>query len=181
MAELLAKLGIEWPILLAQIVNFAILLAVLGKFVYKPVMRMLDERKEGVAKALEREEKASAKLASADAEREKILAQTRTDSQKLIDEAKQDGEDMKRKLLASAKEEIAKMKADADKRLKDERVRLVSDVKGEIGTLIVDTIEKTLGDVLDARAQGKMVEQALAVIRESNGGISNSESRISKK
>jgi len=166
MTELVKSLGIEWPILIAQVVNFAILLAILAKFVYKPVIKLLDERREGVAKTLEREEKAATKLAAADADREKILAQARLESQKIIDEAKRDGGEVKKKLLASTKEEIAKQKADADKRLKDERTRLVMEVKGEIGTLIVDTIEKTLGDVLDARTQGKMVEQALAAIRE---------------
>src|SRR3989338_5339878 len=166
MSELLHSLGIEWHILIAQVVNFAILLAILAKFVYKPVMRLLDERREGIAKALEREEKAAAKLASADTEKEKILAQARVESQALLDETKRDGEEVKKKLLASTKEEIAKQKADADKRLKDERTRLVMEVKGEIGTLIVDTIEKTLGDVLDARTQGKMVEQALSILRE---------------
>lgn len=175
MTELVKSLGIEWPILIAQVVNFAILLAILGKFVYKPVLKMLDERKEGVAKALEREEKAAAKLAAADAEKEKILVQARVESQRIIDEAKKDGEGVKTKLVASGKEEIAKMKADADKRLKDERARLVTEVKGEIGGLIVNTIEKTLGDVLDARTQGKMVEQALTVLREQNGIIKHQE------
>jgi len=61
------------------------------------------------------------------------------------------------------------MQADAAKKLQDERVNLVTEVKSEIGTLIVDTIEKTLGDVLDERSQGKMVEQALAILREQNG------------
>jgi F-type H+-transporting ATPase subunit b len=166
MQELLYSLGINWSVMVAQIVNFAILLAILGKFVYKPVLKMLDERKEGVAKALEREEKAAAKLAAADAEKEHILAQARAESQQLIDEAKKDGEGLKTKFVAAAKEEIAKLKADSDKRLKDERARLVTEVKGEIGGLIVDTIERTLGDVLDARTQGRMVEQALSAIRE---------------
>ncbi|OGW93873.1 MAG: ATP synthase F0 subunit B [Omnitrophica bacterium RIFCSPLOWO2_01_FULL_45_24] len=164
--ELLAKLGIEWPILLAQVVNFAILLTILAKFVYKPVMRMLDERREGIAKALEREEKTAAKLASADTEKEKILTQARMESQALLDATKRDGEALKQRIIASAKEEIAKLKTEADRKLKDERTRLITEVKGEIGGLIVDTIEKTLGDILDARTQGKMVEQALAAIRE---------------
>lgn len=164
--ELLAKLGIEWPILITQAVNFAVLLFILERFVYKPVMKMLDDRREGVRLALEREVKSSAKLASAGTEREKLLAEARVESQKIIDEAKKDGESVKVKLVAGAKEEIAKLKADADRKLKDERTRLVAEVKGEIGGLIVDTIEKAFSDVLDAKAQGKMVEQALAAIME---------------
>ncbi len=173
MSELLHALGIDWHILLAQILNFAILLAVLGKFVYKPVMKMLDERREGTMKAIEREEFSQKKLLEAEADKENILAAARVDSQKILDIARQDGEEMKRKLVVSAKEEIAKLQREAEAKHKSERTKLISEVKGEIGTLIVDTIEKTLGDVLDARTQGKMVEQALAAIRETNGRTHN--------
>lgn len=164
--ELLAKLGIDWHILLAQIVNFAILLAVLGKFVYKPVMKMLDERKEGTVKAIEREEFSRKKLLEAEADREKILAQARVESQKLIDEAKQDGEEMQKKLLIAAKEEIAKLKADADKRLANDKVKLMHEARRELGAVVVAAVESALGDALDERTQGRMVEQALAAIRE---------------
>lgn len=166
MSELIHALGIEWRILIAQIINFAILLAVLLKFVYKPVMKMLDERREGVLDTLAKEEKATAKLASADAEREKILAEARVESTAILETSKKDGEDMKKKLIASAKEEIAKLNTEAEKKLREEKIRLLSEVKGEVGSLIVSTIEQTLGDVLDARTQGKMVEQALSAIRE---------------
>ena len=119
MTELLHSLGIEWHILVAQIINFAILLAVLLKFVYKPVMKMLDERREGVFATLEKEEKATAKLASADTEREKILAETRVTTTAMLEEAKRDGEEVKKKLLTSAKEEIAKMQTEAQKKLRE--------------------------------------------------------------
>ena len=169
MQELLHSLGIDWRLLIAQGVNFAILLAVLGRFVYRPIMKMLDDRREGVRRAIEREEIAAAKLAAAEAEKEAMLADAGVRSQKIIDEARQSGEEVKRKMFGEAKEEIKKMQADAAKKLQDERVNLVTEVKSEIGTLIVDTIEKTLGDVLDERSQGKMVEQALAILREQNG------------
>ena len=77
MAELLHSLGIEWPILVAQIINFAILLAVLGKFVYKPVMKMLDKRRAETAQALLSEEQSAQKLASAEADKESILSEAR--------------------------------------------------------------------------------------------------------
>ena len=166
MTELVKSLGIEWPILIAQAVNFAILLAVLFKFVYRPVMRLLDERREGIRKALQREEQAAAKLASAEADRESLLAAARAESEKIITCAREDGEALKQKSAAEGKEEAGKMRQEASKRIDDERSRLVSEVKGEIGGLVVGAIEKAFGNVLDARTQGKMVEQALAAIRE---------------
>ncbi|PIQ68842.1 MAG: ATP synthase F0 subunit B, partial [Candidatus Taylorbacteria bacterium CG11_big_fil_rev_8_21_14_0_20_46_11] len=169
MAELLHSLGIEWHILIAQIINFAILLAVLAKFVYKPVLQMIDERREGTLRAIEREEHASTKLARAETDREAIIAEAHQESARVIEASRQTGEDLKKRLTADAKAEIAKSQASAEKKLKEDKVRLFGEVKAEIGTLVVTTIEQTLGDVLDPRTQGKMVEQALAAIRESNG------------
>ena len=168
--ELIHALGIDGRLILAQVVNFAILLFVLGKFVYKPVIAMLDERREGIKRALDREEMAASKLASAETDKEAILKEARAESMRIIEAAREDGEELKKKLTATAKEEITKLQAENAKKLREERARLISEVKGEIGTLVVATIEQTLGDVLDARTQGKMVEQALAAIREDAKG-----------
>ena len=153
--------------MVAQVVNFAILLVVLQKFVYKPVLKMLDERREGVKLALEREEHTAKKLTAAETEKEEILKTARVDSQKILDAAKQDGEAMKKKLVEEARSEIAKQKSETMARLASEKIQLVREVKRELGTVVVEAIEHSFGDVLDARAQGKMAEQALAVLRES--------------
>ena len=173
MQELIHALGIEWKIIIAQIINFTILLFILAKFVYNPVMRLLDERREGVKKTLENEEKAAAKLASAETDKDAILKEARAESSRIIETARVDAEEQKRRMVAATNVEVVKMHAEGQKKLKEEKSRLLVEVKGEIGTLIVATIEKTLGDVLDARTQGKMVEQALAAIRETNGHTHN--------
>ena len=152
--------------MLAQLLNFSILLVVLGKFVYKPVMKMLDERQQKVADTLARDARSLEKLRAMEAEREKILAEARTASQKIIDEAKQDGEGVKKKLLAEAASEVARMRLDEERRRVAEKARLVAEARRELGAIVVEAIDRSLGDVLDARSQGKMVEQALAAIRE---------------
>ncbi len=171
MSELFHSLGIEWSVMLAQLVNFAILLFILGKFVWKPVMQMLDARQEGVVASLARERRSGELLAEAEQGREETLTQARKESQKIIDEAKKDGEILKQKLLTEAKAEIARLKSEADTRLASEKVKLVALARRELGMIVVEAIESTLGDALDARTQGKMVEQALAAIREGDKKI----------
>ena len=166
MQELLHSLGINWSVMIAQIVNFAILLFILGRFVYKPVMRMLDERREGIADAARREKQIAEKLSGMASEREKLLAEARAESQRIIDEAKSGGETVQKRLLGEAQAEIARLRLEAEKRLAGEKIELVADVRREIGAVVVEAIERSFSDVLDARAQGKMVEQALAAIRE---------------
>lgn len=166
MSELLDSLGIEWYLLVAQIINFAILLVILEKFVYRPVMRLLDERRAKIADTLARDKMSAEKLEAVELDREKILSKARAESQRIIESAKQSGEEAGKRLLASAKEEVSRLKKETEKRLAAERTRLVADVRKEIGTVVVEAIERSLGDVLDARTQGRMVEQALVAIRE---------------
>ena len=166
MTELFSSLGIEWSVMLAQLVNFAILFAVLGKFVYKPVMKMLRERQESVVRVLAREEFSAKKLLETEADRENLLSVARAQSQKILDEAKNGGEELKKKMLTEAQGEIARLRAESEKRLAAEKARLVAEARRELGSIVVSAIEGTLGDALDARAQGRMVEQALAAIRE---------------
>lgn len=168
MTELVKSLGIEWPLMVAQMVNFAILLFILERFVYKPVMKMLDERREGIAESVKREKQIADKLAGMEAERQKLLAETRAESQRIIEQAKQGGETVQKKLFAEAHAEIARLRIEAEKRLAGEKGKLLADVRKEVGTVVVEAIERSFSDVLDARAQGRMVAQALAAIR--NGG-----------
>lgn len=169
MTELVQSLGINWPVMVAQIVNFAILLFILERFVYRPVMRMLDERREGIAESAKREKQIAEKLSQMEVEREKLLAEARVESQRIIDQAKQGGEAVQKKLFAEAHAETVRLRLEAEKGLAGEKAKLVADVRKEVGSVVVEAIERSFSDVLDARAQGRMVEQALAVLREQNG------------
>ncbi len=166
MTHLFSSLGIEWPVMLAQLLNFAILLAVLGKFVYAPVMKILRERQESVTRVLERETFSAKKLLETETDRENLLSAARAQSQKILDEAKRGGEEVKKKMLAEAQGEVMRLRAENERRLVAEKARLVAEARRELGTIVVSAIEQALGDALDPRAQGRMVEQALAAIRE---------------
>lgn len=152
--------------MVAQIVNFAILFFILGRFVYKPVMRLLDERQEKIARTEAEKRAAGERLAAIESEREKMLAEARAESVRIIEAGKQSGEEVRKKILVAGQEEAARIKADGEKRIAGERSKLISDVRREVGTLVVDAIDKAFGDVLDERSQGRMVEQALAILRE---------------
>lgn len=176
MQELLHSLGINWSVMLAQIVNFTILLAVLAKFVYKPVLRLLDERREKIAEASRKEQRIAIELSAIGAEKEKVLAEARAESERLIEAAKKSGEEAKKKILAEAEAEVSRLKSESERHLAGEKSRLLQEVKREVGGLVIEAIEKGFGDALDARGQGRMVEQALAALRETESDSRKSHS-----
>ena len=88
MGETLQQLGIQWPKLIAQVVNFAIVLFILWKFAYKPVLAMLEQRRQKIAESMANADKIKAELAATEASRRQILDKANVDSNKFIEEAR---------------------------------------------------------------------------------------------
>src|SRR5688572_3836810 len=88
MKETLDSLGVYWPKLIAQMVNFAIVLFVLWRFAYRPVLKVLEERRQKVSEAMINAQKAKEELARTEAQRQEVLAQTNAQANKLIEEAR---------------------------------------------------------------------------------------------
>src|SRR5271169_1517415 len=80
--------GVTWPQLIAQIISFSIVCALLYFFAYKRVLAMLEERRQRIAEGLANAEKIKAELAKAESQRLEILSQANTQATKLIEEAR---------------------------------------------------------------------------------------------
>ena len=86
MDSLLTQLGIDWKLLIAQIINFLVLLAILYKFLYKPVFKILHDREEKIEKSLRQAERIEKNLFESEAEKSKIVAEARNEAGKVIAE-----------------------------------------------------------------------------------------------
>ncbi len=161
MSELVSQLGLDWKIILAQIVNFAILAFFLTKFLYKPVIKILDERKnnleENERKILETEES----VKNADIAKEEILSLARKESEKIIKQSEKGSKEIKDNLLKEAQNEAEKIKIDTKKQMQLEKDKALEDVKKDLGSLVALVIEKSLGNVATKETQNKLVEEAV--------------------
>src|SRR5690348_1936745 len=79
--------GVDWPHLLSQVISFAIVCLILQRFAYKPVLRLLDERRKQIAEGIAEREKIRNELAQADARRQEIIISADSEATRLIDEA----------------------------------------------------------------------------------------------
>src|ERR1051326_1735638 len=82
----LGQMGVDWPHFIAQVISFAIVALLLQRFAYKPILNVLEERRQRIAEGLANAEKSKAELARAEAQRQEILAQANTQANKLIEE-----------------------------------------------------------------------------------------------
>jgi F-type H+-transporting ATPase subunit b len=82
--EALANLGIDWKLLVAQVVNFAVVLLVLKRFAYQPMLKLLDERTAKIEKGLADAENAGKKLSEIEIQEKAILMEARTEAKRIL-------------------------------------------------------------------------------------------------
>lgn len=159
MGETIKTLGLDWPKLIAQLVNFGIVLFVLWRFAYKPVLAMLDQRREKVAESMANADKIKAEVAQTEALRQEILAKANTQATQYIEEARAVAarvqEEETQKAIAAAEQIIAKAREAAAA----DHARMLSELKREVGRLVVETTAKVTGKVLTIEDQRRLAEE----------------------
>lgn len=170
MPALIHNLGIDWKILLAQIVNFAILFFALKKFAYKPVLKVLNERRIKIEEALARSKSIDERMAEIETLKENVLAEARRESHEIIKKAEESARKMHESALQEARRASEKVFAETEKKIGDERAKLLQGVKSEIASLVYAAVEKTVGDLADEKLKARMVEDALTLITSKNNG-----------
>lgn len=162
------QLGINGPFLLAQIINFLVIMWLLRRFLYKPVLNMLDERREKIRESLSAAETARADAAQRTQENEEILAQARREAQEIIRRAEEGARRREADIMARAKEEADSVKQRAQEEIAYERQQTMAELRGEVAQLSLSIARKTIGaSLVDEKAHGQIVDQVLAEVGES--------------
>ncbi len=160
MEEIAHSLGIEWKLLIAQIINFGILAFVLFKLVYKPLLKVLDERTEMVRDAAEKSSSIEARLTEIKELEEKVLAEARANGAKLIKDAEISAKELRNKLEIDAHTHAEKIVKEAEARILADQNKRDAEIRKEIVSVVATAIESTVGRYLDSSAKQKLAEEA---------------------
>jgi F-type H+-transporting ATPase subunit b len=156
---MIETLGIRWVELVAQTINFSIVLFVLWKFAYKPVFNMLEARRAKIAESLANAEKIKAQLAQTEADRQKVLTQAGSQANKLIEDARaaaaRVSEVETQKAIAAAEQIVIKAREAAAQ----DHARMLAELKREVGRLVVQTTTTVTGKILNADDQRRLAEE----------------------
>ncbi|HEY4669852.1 MAG TPA: F0F1 ATP synthase subunit B [Tepidiformaceae bacterium] len=162
MGEAVEALGLNLPQLIAQIVNFFILLFILRLVLYKPVLRMLDERRQRIAEGLNAAEIARAEAAQSQANMQAQLEEARKESQGVIANA----QEIANRIQADAREQAARDRDAALERARTEiqleRDRAIAELRGEFADITVLAAERVIGQSLDKQAHQRIIDETLA-------------------
>ena len=151
--------------LIAQILNFLILVFVLAKFAYKPVVRIMDERKNKIAGDLEAAEKAKDEAEAVKAEYAAKLANARQEAQAIIDNARKTAQAAHDKIVAETKAEQDQIIATAKEAIALEKKKAMDDIRVQVISLSMiaagKIVEQKLGSEEDKKLAGEIVDSIL--------------------
>ena len=147
--------------ILAQMLNFFILVWILARFAYKPLVSMMQERKERIAKDL-----ADAQAARNEAEQFKAdyaaqIANARQEAQQIVEKAVQQAEATTREQLAAAREQIEREKERARQDIVNERDRAMNSLRNEVVSLSVAMAGKVVAKDMNSETNTKLIEDAI--------------------
>jgi F-type H+-transporting ATPase subunit b len=161
MSQLFDALGLDAKILIAQLVNFAVLLAVLYKFGYKPILKFVTERTAKIEKGINDAEEAKRVLHDAKAEQDKLLTAARKEAQEILEKAHQHAKAQSEELKEKTKADLRDIAERAKAAIHDEREKILAETRSEAVGLVLQATEKVLQEKLDAKADQALVERYL--------------------
>jgi len=156
-----ASLGINLPLLVVFIVNFIVLLVLLRLFLYKPVMKVLDERAQRTKEAMELAEATKKEYEQAKGEVQKQIEKGRQEAQAIITQAIQVGERLKEESRQETAKQTQVMIDRARSELEAERDKIVGDLRGEFVDISIAAAEKVIKETLDKEKHRKLIEETL--------------------
>jgi F-type H+-transporting ATPase subunit b len=151
--------GVDWTHLIAQVVSFGIVCAVLYRLAYTPILRMLEARREQIAGGLANAEKIKAELDRIETERLAILARAGEEGRQLIADARAAAARVEaaetRKATVAAEQILARAQEAAAR----DHARMLADLKKEVGRLVIQTTASVTGKVLTADDHHRLAEE----------------------
>ena len=159
--EIFTQLGIDWKLLIAQIVNFLVLLFLLNKFLYKPIIKILDQRTQKIDKSLKLAQAIEKSMDETQVREEKILAQARTEHKKIIAQARELAANESLEFKLKTKNEIERLIAQAKNQIASEKQQSKHELKNEMVDIIILAAKKVLGEEYDEKLNKKLAEEVL--------------------
>lgn len=152
------NLSIHLPDMVYAIINFLILVAILNKFLYKPVTKMLDERKNEIKNNLSQAELAKQEAEKLKEEYAGQIQNAKTEANEIITRANKMGEETKNEIVAQAKQEAEKISQKAQEEIKLEKTKALTEIRDEVASLAILAAEKIISKKIDSKDQEKMIK-----------------------
>jgi F-type H+-transporting ATPase subunit b len=164
MDKILEQFGIQPLLLAAQIVNFLVLLFILNKLLYKPILKVLQDRKERIAESLKNADEIEKKLLKTEEDREKKLQLATEEAKGIISDATMSANQIIADAHTKAALDIEELVAKAHESMRQERVQMHQEINKKIADLVVAGLQTVTGKVLTSKDQQELVKKSVKEI-----------------
>jgi len=158
-------LGINFGLLIVQIIAFAIVFLTLNAWVYQPMLDMMESRKQKIAQGLEDARVASEARANAEKEAAKVLAEAQAEAGKVVREATERAASAGKDVKAAAEADAAKAREAAMVEAELERNRILGDLRGQVAALAIAAANKLVGETLDEKKQRALIDEFFSGVK----------------
>lgn len=160
-AGVIGTFGLRGDLFLAQLVNFLIVLLVLWKFAYKPIMKMLEEREQKITQSVKNAETIEKRLLEANAERDEILLAARQEAQSVISKAMADTEARRTEMVEAAKKEVERVITKGKEQLAAEHTAMLLEARKDLVEIAVKAAAKIIADGVDEKKSKSLAEEVV--------------------
>jgi len=165
MDSLISAFHLDIKLLVAQLVNFAIVFLVLYFFVFKPLFKTTGARSATIAKSLKEAKEIEERLALTKEEQKKMVKEAKIESSKIVEEAARKAEVKKNELIEKAKEEIGVLINREKERMQTEKAATLREIRQEVGELIAASWQKILKEKMDKPTDEKIISKIVGHLK----------------
>lgn len=144
MGQVFAAFGIDWRLLLINSINFGILLLALWYFLYAPITKMLEERRQKVAKGVRDADESTLKLGEIEHSRSEILAKAGTEADEVLKKSRAAAQAKEREIVAAGEAAAANTVREAVAQAQELKAEAIEESKKEVAKMVVLGVEKML-------------------------------------
>lgn len=161
--------GISGGTIIYQLLMFIILLALLRKFAWQPLMNIMKQREEHIANEIDQAEKCRQEAEKLLAEQRELMKQSRQEAQALIENARKFAEEQKEQIVASARAEAERVKETAKQEIEREKEQAMAALREQVASLSVFIASKVIEKELTEQDQRKLIEAYIKDVQEAGG------------
>jgi len=157
--------GVDWSHLLAQIISFCIVCAILYWFAYKPVLKMLEVRRQQISLGIANTEKIKAELDRTESQRQEVMFKAHAEADRIIEEAHAAAVRVQERETQKATVAAEQIMVRSREAAAQDYARMLAELKSEVGHLVVRTTASVAGRILTAEDQRRLAEETAKELR----------------
>ncbi|MFA5750666.1 MAG: F0F1 ATP synthase subunit B [Candidatus Paceibacterota bacterium] len=159
MDSIISTFHIDWKTIIAQMINFGVVFAVLYFFALKPLTKIMKERTKKIEKGIEDAKENQILLDKSKREYDEALEKAKRDANTLYQEIKKEAQEKKVEMLEDAKKEVASIIENGRKTLESEKVKMIAEAKKEVANLVIKVTEKVIASETSPSYEDKVLKE----------------------